>query len=221
MSDFFTELEEDLREERLFSLWHKYGNIVIGLALAIVLGTVGYTVWKYVKHQGQIKGHTSFSKSVTLLKHGKKEEALLAFQELAQQGGGYGKLAQLYEASLLADPSALYAKISQENLRNPGLSNLPKILMAGRSFDAASLAPLDALSAPNNAWAPLALELLALGELKKGEQTKAAEHYIRILKEPYLTSHEQVRVGMMLSQIDIPPFLLESLEGETDKGNTP
>ncbi|MBI2706822.1 MAG: tetratricopeptide repeat protein [Proteobacteria bacterium] len=212
MSDFFTELEEDIREERIFTLWQKYGNLVIGMALAIVLGTAGYTLWKYIKHQNQIKGHISFSKSVDLLTQGKKEEALKAFQDLAKGGGGYGKLAQLYEASLLPNPEELYAKISKENARDPALSNLPKILMAGRSSNTyTGMSSLEALSAPNNAWAPLSLELLALADLSKGDEVKAAEQYIRALKEPYLTSNEQIRVGMMLSQIDVPSSLLESL----------
>ncbi len=212
MSDFFTELEEDIREERIFTLWNKYGNTVIGVALAIVLGTAGYTLWKYIKHRNQIKGHISFSKSVDLLKEGKKEEALKEFQALAQEGGGYGKLAQLYEASLLPNPEPLYTKISQENATDVALSSLTKILIAGRSFNASTaVAPLEALSAPNNAWAPLSLELLALADLQKGDEAGAAEQYIRALKEPFLAANEQARVGMMLSQIDIPPALLESL----------
>lgn len=217
MSDFFTELEEDIREERIFTLWQKYGNMVIGLALAIVIGTAGYTLWKYIKHQNQIKGHISFSNSVDLLKQGKKEEALKAFQDLAKDGGGYGKLAQLYEASLLPDPEDLYAKISKENARDPALSNLPKILLAGRFFNTTTaVAPLEALSAPNNAWAPLSLELLALADLKKGDEASAAEQYIRALKESSLTANEQTRVGMMLSQIDVPSSLLETLTKEGD-----
>jgi hypothetical protein len=221
MSDFFTELEEDIREERIFTLWNKYGNMVIGLALAIVLGTAGYTLWKYIKHQNQIKGHISFSSSVDLLKEGKKEEALKEFQALAQTGGGYGKLAQLYEASLIPNPEALYTKISQENATDVALSSLTKVLIADRSFNASTVAPLEALSAPNNAWAPLSLELLALADLQKGDEAGAAEQYIRALKQPYLTASEQRRIGMMLSQLDIPPSLLDSLVGEGQEEEKP
>jgi|GEM_PF-3695220 len=221
MSDFFTELEEDIREERIFTLWNKYGNMVIGLALAIVLGTAGYTLWKYIKHQNQIKGHISFSSSVDLLKEGKKEEALKEFQALAQTGGGYGKLAQLYEASLIPNPEALYTKISQENATDVALSSLTKVLIADRSFNASTVAPLEALSAPNNAWAPLSLELLALADLQKGDEAGAAEQYIKALKQPYLTVSEQGRIGMMLSQLDIPPSLLDSLVGEGKEEEKP
>ena len=57
MSDFLRELEEDIKEERIVNLWRKYGNLVIGIALAIVIGTVSYTLWMYFKHKSQLRSH--------------------------------------------------------------------------------------------------------------------------------------------------------------------
>lgn len=209
MADFFTELEEDLREEKIYTLWKKYGNYVIGLALLIILGTVGHTLWGYFKNKRQAQVYTEYSQAVALVKDGKKDEALKAFQALAKEGGGYGKLSQLHEAALVPQPEEIYKNLSQENVEDPALGNLPKILSASRSLNNMALESLESLTAPNNAWAPLSLELLALADLKRGEDVKAAERYIRILKEPYTTSYEQVRAQMMLSQIDVPPHLLQ------------
>lgn len=215
MSDFFKELEEDIREEQLLGLWRKYGNYIIGLALIIVIGTSGYVLWQHMQHKKQISRHFSFSQAVDLAKQGKKEDALKAFHNLAKEGGGYGKLAQLYEASLLSNPEELYTKISQENAADPALSKLPKVLMAARSLDKPEiLASLEPLTAPNNAWAPLSLELLALRDLKGGDQVSAAKKYIKMLKEASLTPDEKLRAGLMLSQLDIPPSLWE---GENDQ----
>jgi hypothetical protein len=210
MTDFFSELEEDIREERILNLWRKYGNYLIGLAIAIVIATAGYTLWKYFIHKSHLQAQVSFSKAVDLMKQGKKEEALQAFQSLAKKGGGYGKMAQLYEAALLPNPEELYMKISHKNAADPALGNLPIILMASRdTHNPEVLASLESLSSPNNAWAPLSLELLAFNDLKKGDQVKAAQKYIKILKEPYTTSNEQFRASLMLSQIDVPSYLLE------------
>jgi len=219
MSDFFAELEEDIREERIFLLWRKYGNTIIGIAIAIVIGSIGYTVWKYVKAQSQLKAYTTFSQGLTLMNEGKKEEALKVFQDVAQQGGGYGILAQLYEAALLPNPQDLYTKIYQKNQADPALSNLARILSALRTpMEPAVVASLESLSAPNNPWRALALELLALGDVKRGDDMKAAEKYLHLFKQPSLTLEERTRAGMMLSQIDIPPSLFEKLlEGEEQK----
>ena len=216
MSDFFRELEEDIREERIFILWRKYGNYVIGLAVAIVLATAGYALWKYMKHKSHLQAHVTLSSAVDLMKQGKKEDALKAFQALGKVSGGYGKLAQLYEAALTPNPETLYMKISQENIADPALGNLSKVLMASHAVDKQDiLATLESLTAPNNAWAPLSYELLALGDLKRGDDVKAAERYVEILKDSHTTTNEQIRAGMMLSQIDLPPsFMEEKLKEE-------
>ena len=210
MTDFFRELEEEIREERVVILWRKYGNLVITLAVFIVIGTAGYSIWNYMKHQGKIERHGSFAKAINLMNQGKKEEALASFQALSKEGGGYGKLAQLYEAALLPDPGALYNQIVMENPTDPALGNLAKILKASHELASVEeMASIQPLSAPRNAWAPLTLELLAYADLKKGDEVKAAEQYIKLLKEPTITADEKIRASMMLSQIDVPSFLLE------------
>ena len=215
MSDFFKELEEDIREERILTLWRKYGNLVIGLALAIVIGTSAYVIWQYMTNKAQVRRHVSFSQAVDLMKQGKKEDALKAFQELAEEGGGYAKLAQLYEASLLPNPEVLYTKISQSNAADPALSKLPKLLMAARALDKPEVvSALEPLTAPNNAWAPLSLELMALADLKRGDSLAAAKMYMKMLKEASLTSNEKLRAGMMLSQLDVPSSLWEEEDNQ-------
>ncbi len=218
MSDLLAELEEDIREERIYTLWHTWGNTIIGIALAIVLITGGHTLWQYLKKQTQEKNSSSFSQGQELMRQGKKEEALKIFQSLASQTDGYGKLAQLYEAALLEGPESLYTQISERNIADPALSNLPKILSATRSLrEPETLMNLETLSAPHNAWAPLALELLAVASLKKGLEEKAGEYYIKALHESVLTPDEETRISMMLAQIDLPPSLLETLRNKGQK----
>lgn len=213
MSDFLRELEEDIREERMINLWRKFGNYLIGLAILIVVGTAAYVLWQHMKVKSQLRSYVSFSKALDFVKQGKKEDALKAFRNLAEEGGGYGKLAQLYEASLLANPEALYAKISKENTADPALGKLPKILNAARALDKSEgLASIQPLTAPNNAWAPLSLELLALENVKKGDSIEAAKLYIRILKEASVTPDEKLRASLMLSQLDVPSSVWEEVQ---------
>lgn len=218
MSDILKEIEEDIHEERIINFWRQYGNLIIGLAVAIVLVTIGYVIWQYVKGKTQQRQSQSLAQAIGLLKKGQKDEALKAFQALSAEGGGYAKLAQLYEASLISNPEALYTKIAQENVADPALSKLPKILSASRSLDKPeTLAPLEPLTAPNNAWAPLSLELLALADVKRGDSVGAAKQYIRVLKEAYVTPDEKLRASMMFSQLDVPPSVWEEVSKEEVK----
>lgn len=213
MSDFLRELEEDIQEEKILNLWHKYGNYVIGLALAIIIATAGYTLWQYLKQRSQLQAHGTFSEAVKLYNEDKKEEALKAFQGIVQEGGGYGKLARLYEAALLSDPRDVYDDMAQKNISDPALGNLPKVLLAARELgDKSALIAIQPLAAPNNAWAPLAHELLGFADLKRGDEVAAGKNFVAILKEPYASQHEQVRASLMLTQIEVPASLLETEE---------
>ena len=40
------EIQEDLRRERLEKLWKRYGSVLIGAALAIVVAVAAYQAWK-------------------------------------------------------------------------------------------------------------------------------------------------------------------------------
>jgi len=196
MSDFFAELEEDIREERLFQWWRQYGNWVIGGAIAIVLATAGYVVWNHVRTKQQLEKSTAFTHAFQLIAEGHPEKAIKAFQALAKEGGGYGTVAQLYEASLMQDPTDLYRKIIKDNPRDTSLANLGKVLLTERNLTATE--ELEPLTAPNNAWAPLARELLALAALKKGETAVALKHFIAIVEEPSATPSERLRARMMV-----------------------
>ena len=212
MSDFLTELEEDIREEQLFTLWKKYGNIIICVALFIILTTAGYAFWSYLKKQTQLVHYTTFSQAITLLKEGKAEEALKQFQDLGKNNDGYGKLAQLYEATLVSDPDAVYEKLAKKETSDPALGKLSQILMVSRSFNTPNaFSILSSLSAPHNAWAPLSLELLGLVALEKGDSVKAADYYVSALKESLLTPEEQKRLRLMLAQLDIPDSVLQGV----------
>lgn len=213
MSDLLRELEEDIQEEKILNLWRKFGNYVIGLALLIILATAGYTLWKYFQHKNQLRMHGSFATAVKLYNDGKKEEALKAFQGIAQESDGYGKLAHLYEAALTPNPSEIYNKMAQKNVEDPALGNLPKVLLAARELDnGAALEAIQPLTAPNNAWAPLSYELLGFANLKKGDEVAAAKNFIAILKEPYASESERMRASLMLTQIEVPDAMFEQEE---------
>ena len=203
MTDFFAELEDDIREERVFLLWRKYGNWVIGAAIAVVLATAAYTLWHYLKTQKQLGKSTSFIHAIELKADNDQEKALQAFQLLSQDKGGYGKLAQLYQAALLSDAKALYSQIAQGNARDASFGNLSKVLLATRNLDdAEALSALEALTAPQNAWAPLSREVLALAHLKKGEIAEATKQFRAIIADTQATPSERLRSQMMLVTLD-------------------
>jgi len=204
MSDFLTELEDDIREEKLLALWKKYGHFLVGIAVAIVVATAGHTLWNYFSRKTRLQHFASFSEGVRLFQEGNNDKAREIFKTLATQKDGYGKLAQLYEAALTPDGAPVYQKIANENPSNPALSHLSKFLGASPFKDASSPAALESLASPRSAWAPLALEFLGFYELQRGDSAKAVDYYTKALQENYLTPSEKGRVSMMIAQMKIP-----------------
>ena len=100
--------------------------------------------------------------------------------------------------------------MAQQNVSDPALGNLTKVLGAARTLS--SLTALQPLTAPNNAWAPLSYELLGLEKLRQGDEVAAAKDFLAILEESYASPYEQVRASMMLSQIDVPASFFEKNE---------
>lgn len=58
MSDeLLREIQEDMQREKLYALWKRYGDWLIGISGAIVLGTalwVGLSAWQSHRHEAQI-----------------------------------------------------------------------------------------------------------------------------------------------------------------------
>lgn len=204
MSDFLTELEEDIREEKLLALWKKYGHFVIGVAVSIIVATAGYTLWTYFEKKTQLQHYTSFAEGVRLFQQGDNDKARDVFKALATEKDGYGKLAQLYEAVLETDSVPLYKKLTDETPVNPAISQLSKFLMATSSKDSSPFAVFESLTTPKNPWASLALEFLGFSELQRGDAAKAVDYYTKALHEHYVTPSEKGRISMMIAQLKIP-----------------
>ncbi|MDX1425581.1 MAG: tetratricopeptide repeat protein, partial [Kiloniellales bacterium] len=103
MADIFREVNEELRRDRASELAKKYGPYVIGFAVAIVLGTVAYQVWKSWDLERRTERSRDFAAALELSAEGDTEAALAALAELGDPDGGYGALATFERARLLAE----------------------------------------------------------------------------------------------------------------------
>ena len=91
-------LQKTVRQHQNF--WNRYGKIVIGVAVAIVLLTAGYRGYKfYMKSQAETAGD-AFMAAVQLSGQGKADEAIKALENIAATGSkAYAALAKMRLAS--------------------------------------------------------------------------------------------------------------------------
>jgi hypothetical protein len=106
MSDdsFIREVNEEYRSDQAKALWERYGIVVAGLALLIVLGTAGYVGYQYWDESRANASGDKFLAALQLANDGKSDEAITAFDQLEKDGyGAYPVLARMRAATVKAN----------------------------------------------------------------------------------------------------------------------
>jgi hypothetical protein len=179
MTDFFREVDEEVRRDRVILFWQKYQTWLIGGVLLIILGTAAWRVYENARIDAAEAAGIRYEAALRLLQDGKTDEALAAFGALSHDGpNGYAALARFAGADLTAakDPEAGIK--AYETLAFEG--NIPPAIQAVAQLRAAMLrvdrddpkefeqrfAPLAAAS---RAYRNSYRELLALAAFKRDD----------------------------------------------------
>lgn len=178
-------MEEDVRNARLKALWDRFGLLVIGAAVALVVGTGVWVYWRDVQRVRREAAAEQFLAGEKLLLEGKTAEAAAHFAKLAQSSEveGYSLLARMKEAATKVEQGdmqgavAQYDALAADNGLDPLLRAVAALKAAILLYDTASpdeltlrLTPLAAADGPMRHSAREMLAFLAL----RGGGTEAA-----------------------------------------------
>lgn len=194
MSDesLFREVDEEVRQEQYKKLWARYGNLVIGMCIAVILGVGGYQGWHYWQTKQAEAAGDSFFSAAELAATGKAEDALKQFQSLSHPG--FRGLAQLREASLLAsqdkvvDAVKIYDAVAADATADATLRDLATIRAAAALADTASVADIEARLKPFNAegnpWRHVVRDILTSVHWRLKDHAAASKLVEAILADP-------------------------------------
>lgn len=190
VSDIFREIEDELRRENLLKLWKKYAKYIIAvvvLALLIAGGVVAWLDYQQSRHEAE---GTRYSNALILLREGKQAEAVQAFGDLADEGGGYAVLAAFEHAELLAKKGdqkgavTAYERLAENDSIGPDLRQLAVLLSVMHALPNGdphkTVERLKPLTASGNPWRASALDLTAAAELKAGNRSGARDIYQKL-----------------------------------------
>jgi hypothetical protein len=208
LSDIFREIDEELRRDSWAQLWKKYGNYVIGLAVLIVIATAVVVGWRtYQDRQREAQGG-EYASALDLARQGKDADAAAAFASLAQKAdAGRVVLARFEEAASKVNTGdvpgaiAIYDRLATDSSTDSAFRDAATVLSARYTMDKGdpqtTIAKLQPLTVPTNAWHGLALELIALAELKSGDQTKAQKSFDLLGKDATVPQAVRQRAAAM------------------------
>ena len=183
---FFEEVSEELKQDRYAVLWKKYGRYFVGLAVVVVLAVAGYQYWQNEQRKEREAASERFSSAVALARDGKTKEAMTAFAGIAQDGPkGFAQLARLQQAAQLLKsgdrPGAMLAfeQLANDTGADPLFRDIAVVHWAYAGLDDADPAKmserLKPLTAKDNPWRHVALELSALYAERAGRRADAIQ----------------------------------------------
>ena len=206
---FIAEVTEDVRRDRLFGLFRRFGWIPAALIVIIVSGTA-YNEWSKSKADklAQVRGDALLAAIDTV------DEAAraTALNEIASQGSE-NIVAQMLAAGAKDENSINFLNSVIINTDQPeyirDLAKLKLTMTPGAQTKEQKLKTLDILSQPGGIYRNAAVEILVAFELELGNPNKAIE----ILK-----SHIQ-DAGASRAQVQRMAELLVALGSEPESGN--
>lgn len=209
--NIFSEVDEELRNERMRNMWRKYAPLVIGLALAVVLGVAAKEGWAYYQKSVSSKSSEQYFAAIDFVEQDNVVAAQEALNIVINEGSGkYPILAQFRQAALLlsegknqqavAAYDALATSLSEKRLRDLAL-----LFAANALVDSGDVAEVNAriggFIASDNSLRIMAEEILGLTYYAKGDLDKARETFARILLNPQAQSASLARIDIYISQL--------------------
>ena len=183
MSEFYDEVDEEVRRDQLKKLWDKYSIYIVAVALLIIAGVGGWRGYQYVEAKKAAEASEAFNRASELSEQGKHEEAEKAFADLATKAPyGYRLLSRFHAAAEVAsrDPKAaakMFDDLAADSSIGGEQQELARIRAAGLLVDSATYPEmkqrLEPDTVPAAAFRHSARELLALSAFRANDTNSA------------------------------------------------
>ena len=186
MTDFFREVYEELRNDRMRSLWRNYGKFILAGIVFIVVATAAYRFYLHWSQTRSAQSGDQFLQALEFAGNGDFSKAQTILAQLEKEGyGAYPTLARLRLAgTLLADKKpvealAAYDRIAGDRMvstemRDYAVLQAAMIGVDHESYDAV-VKRTQPLLVGDNPWRYLAREARLLSAWKAGRVEEAAK----------------------------------------------
>ena len=212
MADIFSEVDEEIRRERLHKLWERWGAHIVTLAVVIVLAIAGWRAWQWWDMKRAAEAGAAFDAAISLAEAGKHQEAETALEKIAADSpSGYRTLARFREAAELAVRDRQAAVKAYDALAGDGrlgrtLQDLAAVRAGLLLVDTAPLSEmqtrLEPMTAADRPFRHTARELIALAAWRNGDAAVARRWFDLIMTDAETPTGTRGRVEMLIALAD-------------------
>ena len=183
MSEFYDEVDEEVRRDQLKKLWDRYSLYIVAAALLIVAAVGGWRGYQYLEAKKAAEAGEAFNRAVELSEKGEHAAAEKAFADLASKAPyGYRLLSRFHVAAEAAerDPKAaakMFDDLAADSSIGAEQQELARIRAAGLLVDSATYPEMKQRLEPDTVPAATfrhsARELLALSAFRANDTSAA------------------------------------------------
>ncbi|MEO0636046.1 MAG: tetratricopeptide repeat protein [Pseudomonadota bacterium] len=232
---FVREVNEELRRERMKTAWSRFGPLIIGVALLIVVGVAGNQFYKFWTESTAARNGDAFATATALMEEGSGEAGLEALSQIAAEGTDeYKALAQLRIGNARAQEGetdealALFNEVAGSGgvpdfLRDFAILRAGQVMVDTASFEEVS-AKLTPISGDGSAYRFSASEAIGLAAFKAEKYDEARERFEALVSTRgaprALAQRANIMLELMTSQGLGQAAAETSGEGGTRSGGT-
>jgi len=209
--DVFSEVDEQLRAERLRSFMQLAVPAFIAALVLSVLAVAGVQGWQMYQASQSAKAAQAYQAALDAETRGEDAKAFQQFDDLAKHGGPYQALALMQQGGIrmdqnkAADAAALFDKAASAS-KSPLISDIAALKSAYAAMDSAPLAQIEAkltpLAVPARPYHVQAREALALVRLANGQAAKAKSDLVAIANALDTPDSARQRAQAIVALID-------------------
>jgi hypothetical protein len=209
--DVFSEVDEQLRAERLRSFMRRAVPAFIAALVLTVLVVAGVQGWRMWSTSQSNKAAQTYQAALDTQGKGDGEKAFQQFDALAKHGGPYQALALMQQGGIRmdqnkdAEAAALFDKAAAAG-KSPVISDMAALKSAYAVMDTAPLAQLETkltpLTAAGRPYRVQAREALALARLAAGKTAAAKADLVAIANQLDTPDSARQRAQAIISLID-------------------
>ncbi len=214
MSDIFDEVEQELRADRAKRLLARYGGVLIGAAVVVVVAVGGWQAWlawQARRHEAVAALYLAASQAADSPSATTRQTAVPELEQVIARGDeGYRSLARLRLAAVLAGSKpqqalTLWNQVAADRAADPLLRDTATLSWALHVLDTGNpgvvRGRLAAVAQPQNPLHTLAEEDLALLDLRQGDVAAARKKLKALMNDKTAPPGVRGRASGLLMQI--------------------
>lgn len=212
MAEFFTEVDEELRQERAAALFKRVWPYVAGALVFALVVTLAWWGWSSWSRAQDAKSSAAYASALDLLSKGKLDEADRGFAEASKHGAsGYRALSLMQQAGVRMtrnQPAQAVPLLDQaaKTAREPMIADAAALEAAFAVMDSAPLvqttARLEPLTRAGRPYRDMAREALALAKLAHGQAKEARSDLSALALQPDVSEASRTRARAAVALID-------------------